>query len=404
MSAYNEILEKAKRFSCEATEDYRHLHKNPEVGIHLPETVKYIKSRLLEIGYDVRSCAEGLIADVGRGEPCVLLRADMDALSISEETALEYASENGRMHACGHDMHSAILLLAARLLFELKDSLQGRVRLCFQPGEEILSGAKGMIEAGLLESPDVSCAVMLHVLTATGFETGTLVVPPAGIGASGADFFKICVKGKGCHGSEPHRGIDPVVPLCEITQSLYSLCARELPSGCGDVLSVGQISGGENANAVPETVQCMGTLRSYDDERRSYIKERMYELSKSIACAYRCTVSVDIFSGCPSFLNDEALVRAARDMIKDSGAPYFFVPEGTRGGGSEDFAYVSREVPSLMLALGAGKREEGFEYPLHSPQAVFDERAIPYGAAAMSAMALSVFEGKSKPAREQDKI
>ncbi|MBQ2729931.1 MAG: amidohydrolase [Clostridia bacterium] len=384
MELFREMTVKAERIRHLMAEDYRHLHKHPECGLQLPKTVSYVKDRLVGMGYEPKGCAEGITATVGGGERCVLLRADMDGLPVSEKTDLEYRSENGKMHACGHDMHVSMLLGAARLLKEIEKSLNGTVKLCFQPGEETLKGASRMIGSGLLQDPDVSFAAMLHVLTGVEQKTGTIIIPPSGVGASGADFFKVTVKGKGCHGSTPYLGRDPIVPLAHIISALTSLTARELPATSGNVLSVGQVSAGTSANVIPEKAELFGTLRSYGDGEREYLKERLYEISKSIAVAYRCSVCVDFLSGCPSFYNDPYLVKTAKELYPEA----YAMPEGTRGGGSEDFSYVSRHVPSIMLCLSAGGREEGYTEPLHSPSARFSENTLPVGAAALAALAV----------------
>lgn len=387
---YKKILARARELEDEMSKEYRHLHKIAEQGLDLPKTVAYCRERLLACGYTPVDCGGGLVATIGEGEGGILLRADMDALPIREESGLFFAADNGNMHACGHDMHTVMLLYAARLLREFKGELKVKAKLCFQPGEELLKGAERMINAGLLSDPEPQCAVMLHVLTATEHRTGTIVIPPEGIGASGADFFRVTVRGKGCHGSQPHLGRDPIHCASHMVIALSSLVARELPTGGGEVLSIGKINGGDAANAIADAVAFEGTLRSYDDERRKYIKERLYRICNGISDTFGCRGSVDVYSGCPSFINDKGLVGYAKEIFSDTEPQPVIVPEGSRGGGSEDFAFVSRLVPSIMLALCAGEKSEGYTAPLHSPNARFDEKALPYGAAALASMALGM--------------
>lgn len=388
MKSYTDVLNKACALKEEIKNDYRQLHKMAEAGLELPNTLEYCKEKLCNMGYSPKQIAGGLLSTVGEGEECILLRADMDALPISEESGLEYSAKNGNMHACGHDMHTAMLLGAARLLKESERELSRCVKLCFQPGEETLSGAKRMINAGLLESPRVDSAVMLHVLTGCDFKTGTVVIPSAGVGASGTDFFKVEIKGEGCHGSTPYLGRDPLASAVSALQTLSGLVSREVKGGEGDVLTVGSINAGEAANAIPDRAAFFGTLRSYSDENRAFIKERLYEICSLTASAYRCRACVTFTAGSPSFVNDGELREKAKRVLCEAEIVPYIVPEGMKGGGSEDFSYVSRLVPSLMLCLGAGERAAGYTEPLHSPRARFDTEALPYGTAVLASMAL----------------
>ena len=379
---YEDILDAAKEKSKKYIKIYRRLHKTPERNMQLPNTVKLCKEHLRALGYDPKDLGGGIVAAVGEGERCILLRADMDALPIREESGLDYASDNGMMHACGHDMHTVMLLLAAEMLKERENELECTVKICFQPGEETLTGARTMIEKGLLNNPVVDVGIMIHVLAATEFETGTVIVPPSGVGATGVDFFKITVNGKGCHGSTPHLGIDPIMAISAIVTALGGICARELPSGEGDIMTLGQIKVGDSPNIIPENGEILGSLRSYKDEHREFLKERLSSVCENIAKAYRCEGNVRFLSGAPSFINDEELRKRASEVLKRELSDKCIVLTDGRGGGSEDFAYVSREVPSLMLCISAGSKKEGYTEPLHSPRVRFNEDTIPYGAAA----------------------
>lgn len=386
MGIYEEILLAAREYEGEMRENYRQLHKTAESGMQLTKTTSFCREKLEKMGYFVKDVAGGLVCDAGKGARGVLLRADMDALPVAEESGVDFVSENGRMHACGHDMHTAMLLCAARLIKEREEKLPFAVRLCFQPGEETLSGAKAMIDGGLLSDFQADGAMMLHVLSGTDYETGTVIIPPKGIGASGADFFRVTVKGKGCHGSTPHLGRDPLLPLCHMIAALSATVSREVPAGGGEVLTVGSVRAGEAANAIPEEGSFSGTLRSYSDEGRERLRERLVSVSQGIGDAFGCSARVEFTSGCPSFVNCHEVVEYCKELFLES----VVIPEGTRGGGSEDFAYVSRLAPSVMLCLAAGKREEGYTYPLHSPKVRFDERALVFGAAAYAAFALGM--------------
>ncbi len=386
---FEKLYSAASNLFSRMREDRRTIHSSAEAGMRLERTQGYCLERLQKMGYAPKVFPTGgITCTIGEGEECTLLRADMDALPFFEDSGEVFSSKTGAMHACGHDIHAACLLGAAQLLYDRRAHLKRRVKLCFQAGEETLEGALSMIEGGLLSSPEVTDAMMLHVIAATDIECGTLIIPPAGIGASGADFFTVIVRGRGCHGATPHLGADPIRSAAAIISALECIIPKELPTGGGDVLTIGRISAGEADNMIPSACTFGGTLRSYEDGRREYIKARLSEIAGGIARAYRTEAEVIFTSGCPSFLNDEKLTAALPALFKGASPAPLVLPEGSRGGGSEDFAYVSRRVPSVMVALAAGEKSRGYEYPLHSPKVRFDEAALPYGAAAYAAFAL----------------
>jgi len=385
---FSEMLREARGLYPNLINDRRSLHGFAEVGADLPKTVAFCKERLKEIGIPSKECAGGLIATVGRGERCVLLRADMDALPVREETGLPFAAVNGNMHACGHDMHTAMLLSAAELLHRHEDRLSGSVRLCFQPGEETLSGAKSMIDNGLLDFPTPIAALMIHVIIGCDYKTGAIIIPPEGVGATGADYFSVTVKGEGCHGATPHLGSDPIVCASHMISALSSLVQRELSPDSGAVLTVGTVKAGDAPNAIPDLLVFKGSLRSCGEDDRKLLKERLFILCRDIADAFRCKASVDFFAGTPSFFNNGDLVSSCQRLFEKAEAGCIIIPERARGGASEDFSYVSRIVPSIMLAVSAGERACGYTEPLHSPYAVFDEDALAFGTAAYAAFAI----------------
>lgn len=391
-----ELLNEAKKWQKELITARRWLHEHAEVGFRLGKTTAYIQEKLEEMGYAPQKLGKaGLLAQIGEGEKTFLLRADMDGLPIREETGLSYACKSGNMHACGHDMHSAMLLGAARLLKAREKSLKGRIKLLFQPAEETLKGAKDAIKSGVLENPKVNGGMMLHVMTATPFPTGTIVVAK-GVSAPAADYFEIRVKGKGCHGSAPQNGVDALSAAAHILIALQEISARELSPAAPAVLTVGSIKAGEAGNAISGEAALFGTLRAFDETVRNRLKKRLAEIARGVAKAFRAGVSVRFPSGCPTLVNDEslsALVETATakllgkegvfDSLKLGGG----VKEGN--GGSEDFAYISHEIPSVMLAIAAGEAGKGYGYPLHHPKARFDEKALSIGAAAYANAALN---------------
>ena len=393
-----DLFHDAKKLMPILSRHRRWLHAHPGVAFDLGDTLAHVRTELEALGLSPVPCGRaGLTAVIGSGTPCILLRADMDALPIPEESGEAFASANGCMHACGHDLHTAMLLGAAQLLKAREAELEGTVRLMFQPAEEIFEGAKDMIEAGVLESPAPGAALMLHVTVGAPLPAGTVIAMAPGVSASAADYFTIRIQGRGCHGSTPHLGIDAITASAHTLLALQELHARELAPGTEAVLTVGTIRGGTAANAIADSCTLEGTIRTFDEGIRSQLKERLQAISSAVASAYRAAATVEFGSGAPTLVNDADLARAVpgasreilpADMVL-SAADF---PAGSRAGGSEDFAYVSQKVPTLMLALAAGSSADGYTHPLHHPTVRLDENAMPFGAAALAHTAMRWLE------------
>lgn len=387
-------------------ENRRYLHTHPETGFDLKETLPYVKQELMKMGYEPKECGKaGLVALAGGKKPgkVFLIRGDMDALPIKEEADVEFSSKNGNMHACGHDMHTAMMLGAARLLKAHEEEIEGTIKLMFQPAEEIFEGSHDMIEAGLLENPKVDAALMIHVMAGMPFPAGTVIVSAPGVSAPAADYFEIKVQGKGCHGSMPNNGIDPLNAAAHILIGLQEIHARELAMSEQAVLTIGTMHAGTAANAIPDTAVMGGSIRTYDEETRTFMKQRMTEIAEGTAKAFRAEAEVTFGSGCPTLVNDKDLSKCAEQYVKEllGSNQAFSVAElnamgGSQGtsksAGSEDFAYVSQEVPSIMLALAAGQPEKGYRYPQHHPMVKFDEAALTDGAAVYAYTAMRWLE------------
>ena len=385
-----QILREAKALQEKIKSHRLWLHTHAETGFDLTETKPYVKSALMKMGYTVQECGKaGLVTIVGKpGGKVLLLRADMDALPIAEEADVDFACQNGRMHACGHDMHTAMLLGAAKILKAHESELDGMVKLMFQPAEEIFEGSKDMIASGVLENPRPDAALMIHVAAGMPLPAGTVVVSAPGVSAPAADYFTIRVHGKGCHGSAPQNGIDPLTAAAHILISLQEIHARELSASDEAVLTIGTFHAGEAGNVIPDTATMGGTIRTYDEKTRAYLKERITAIAQNVAEAFRAGAEVGFGSGCPTLVNDKGLSEKVTGYLKDLlGANRAFTTaelsggKPARGGGSEDFAYVSHEVPSLMLALAAGEPSKGYVYPQHHPKVKFDESVLSTGAA-----------------------
>lgn len=395
-----ELLQEAIEGQEQLVSWRRYLHAHAETGFDLPETTAYVTKELAKLGISAKPCGTyGLVAELGKKEngTVFLLRADMDGLPVTEESGVSFSSKNGNAHACGHDMHTAMLLGAARLLKEREQELMGTVRLLFQPAEELLSGAKAMMEAGVLEHPPVTGAMMLHVMAEASLPAGAVIVAAPGVSAPSADYFNVEVVGKGCHGSSPNLGIDPVNAAAHVILALQAIQTRELSMGERASLTVGSVQGGEAANVIPDRVSLRGTLRTYTEETREFLKRRLREVAEQTAGAFGAGAEVSFPSGCPALQNDKRLSETALACAKELfGVDRAFSAEeftavagrNTRIAGSEDFSYISAAVPSVMVAVAAGKEAGGMTYPLHHPRVQFDEAALPFGSALLAFVAL----------------
>lgn len=376
----------------------RTLHRHPEVGFDLPQTRALVKQALTEMGYTPRDCGKaGILVLAGGKKPgkTILLRGDMDALPIQEESGVDFASEvPGRMHGCGHDMHTAMMLGAAKLLKAHEEELEGTVKLEFQPAEEIFQGSPDMIANGLLEDPKVDAAVMFHVVAGMPLPSGMVLVPGGGITMASCEQYHITVHGKGGHGSMPEACIDPITAAAHIHIALQEINSREMDPHSFGVFTTGRFQAGAASNVIPDTAEMWGTIRTVDPENKvgELIHKRMTEIAQGVAAAYRCTAEVGFSDYCPCMVVDHALAgnamtymtelvgQGAMDMSKLTG--------GKPGGGSEDFAFVSHEVPTVSMFLSAGNAKEGYAYGQHHPKVKFDDSILYEGSAAYSWFAL----------------
>ena len=401
-----QLLEEAAQLKESMVFNRRYLHVHAETGFDLKDTYAFVKKALIDMGYEPLKCGKaGLVALAGgkKSGKVFLIRADMDALPIQEAAEVDFASANGSMHACGHDMHTAMLLGAAKLLKTHEDELEGTVKLMFQPAEEIFEGSRDMIQAGLLQNPVVDGALMIHVMAGMPFEAGTVIVSAPGVSAPAADYFEISVQGTGCHGSMPYAGVDPLNAAAHILIALQEIHARELAMDDRAVLTFGTMNAGTAANVIPDVAVMGGSIRTFDEEIRALIKERMVQIADGIARSFRAEANVSFGSGCPTLVNDKDLCICAERYVKEllGGHKAFSVSDRnamsagqkpSKSAGSEDFAYVSQEVPSIMLALAAGQPEKGYGYPQHHPMVRFDEDALVSGSAVYAYTAMRWLE------------
>lgn len=378
-----EIMNQAIAIKEDLINFRRYIHSNPEVGDTLPKTTSYVIDKLKEFGYNPEEiCESGIVATIEGEEPgkTFLLRADMDALPIEEEAECEFKSNNGCMHACGHDMHTAMLLGAAKLLKQNQDKIKGTVKLVFQPDEEGFTGAKKMIKAGVLKNPDVDAAMAMHVHSGT---PSNLVLCGLGTSIAGCNRFRIVVRGTGCHGAMPESGVDPINIAAHIYISLQEIIAREISATQPAVLTIGKFSGGEVPNVIPGEVIMEGTIRSLNKEAGEFIFNRMNDIVVSTAKMFRGEAELIELSSVPPLANDNNLAKEVTSYLKDLLGEKSVVLFESAGMGSEDFASYSYEVPSLYLLLGAGSKHENPLYgeAMHNEKVVFNEDILVTGAA-----------------------
>lgn len=370
------------------TEFRRHLHAHPELSFKEHDTAAFIADRLTELGIEHRPIARtGVLAWIegrGKADPkrrAVVLRADIDALPITEQNDIGWRScTPGVMHACGHDMHAAMLLGAAKLLREYQGELNGTVKLVFQPDEEGFTGAKAMLSAGVLKDPAPQAGFALHVNSGT---PSGLVLCGRGTFMAGCTLFRITVNGVGCHGAMPEKGVDPLNIASHIYLSLQEIISREIGAKTPAVVTIGRMTGGEAPNIIPQTAVLEGTIRSFDRDLSAQLFTRIGEIARCTAQAFRGTAVTEEIASAPPLRNDAALTNRMADL---AGALFgeklvYRLDEG--GMGSEDFASYTYDLPCAYLLIGAGTKQENpaFGEPMHNERVVFNEDILPRGAA-----------------------
>ncbi len=370
---------KAKDINNETVEHRREIHGFAELNYAVDNTAAYVRKKLESWGYEVREIIKnGLVTEVGSGERTLALRADTDALPMVEETGLPFAATNGNFHGCGHDLHTAMLLSAAKILKENEDKLNARIRIYFQPAEEFIHGSRDMVEAGLLDGVDN--AVMFHV--DSQLEEGVYVKD--GEMATASKNFRITIKGKGAHGAMPENGVDSVYIGAHIVIALSELTAREVSFRKGGVLTTSHFKGGSAPNIIADETVIEGTLRSYNMETVEYISNRIVEVSKGIASTFRASAEVEFLTDTPAIVNDKELADFIKDALMDEDYPVYPAEAITA---TDDFSEVSTRVPSVMMMLGVKAGEN--PYPLHHPKVLFNEESMSVGVAAFVKIALS---------------
>ena len=404
-----QLLEEAKLLQEQIVADRRYLHQIPEVGMDLPESAAYIEKRLVEMGIESHRCgvmeesvrqkyikmgfpdmraSTGVVATIGSGSPCILLRADFDALPMEEINDLPFCSKRSASHMCGHDTHAAMLLGAAKLLKDHESELKGTVKLMFQPGEEMGYGSKTMIDDGLLEKPKVDAAMAIHIFSTTPVGQVTYC---SGVASSSLDTFAIYIQGKGGHSSTPDLCVDPIMIANQIYTALNMLMTREVSPQAVATLSGGVMRSGTAVNIIPDTADLQVGLRTYNVEARKHVLERLPEIVDAYAKAWHGEYEITMFN-CPCTFTDETttkeLLESVAEMVGEENIQAMPPMAGT-----EDFSYVAEQVPSTFLVLGAGGPEQ---YPHHNPRMVLDESVFYQGAAIHANCAIEWLNKHSK--------
>ena len=369
----------------------RAIHAEPELGLDTPRTRAKLKQALDGLPLTIRDSQEtsGFVAILNgsRPGPAVLLRGDMDALPIEEASGVDFSSrEAGKMHACGHDSHSAMLASAARILCGQRDSLAGRIMFMFQPGEEGQGGARIMLGEGLLGEPLPDAAFALHIWPTLPHGT---VACRAGAMLASTDMLKATIVGRGGHAAMPHDALDPVPVAAEIILALQVEVARRTPVTDPIVLSITKVSAGTTHNVLPDCVDLLGTLRTLSPEARTRARAAFERICTHVAAAHGCTAEVAIEPGYPPTVNDARAVALVRQI---AGVAYLELPASNMGG--EDFSYVLEKVPGAMAFLGVAPRGEDAarRAPLHNPKMMIDEAVLPLGVALHCAFATRFLE------------
>ncbi|UCH09165.1 MAG: amidohydrolase [Fidelibacterota bacterium] len=373
----------------------RHLHQHPELGFEEVETARYIIDQIKAVDLEIRHpvAKTGIVAHMHNGEgPCIALRADMDALPIQETAEVPYKSVNdGVMHACGHDGHVAILLGTLLALDRHRDAWQGTIKFIFQPAEEGEGGAEKMIAEGVLKNPDVAAIFGLHIWN---YQPVGIIGVQSGPVLASADSFEISVRGTGGHGAVPQDTVDAVYVASQLVVSLQSIVSRNLDPLESGVVTIGQITGGDNFNIIADEVHLKGTTRAYREQDRELIKDRLQTICDGVATTYGATIDLHYRDSYPSTVNDpdmtEVVTRAAKRVAGDGvGKPFLSM-------GGEDMSFFLREVPGCFFFLGSAKPEhEHAVVSHHNSRFDFNERALAAGASVFMEIVHEMLPAKS---------
>lgn len=371
----------------------RKIHQNPELGFEVQETANLISNYLKKLGIEVtekvgKNGVVGLLKG-NNADKTLAIRADMDAIPIQEETNLEFKSQNdGIMHACGHDGHVAIALGTAKILSQIKEKINGNIKFIFQPAEEKVTGAKAMIEDNVLENPKVDAIMGLHIWP--DLKSGKIGIKEGPIMAA-VDEFHIEVIGKGGHGAIPNKAVDPIVIASEIVGSLQKIVSREIDPLKAGVITVGTFNGGSSFNVIPDRVKMSGTVRTFDQEVRSFINQRIEKILKSSVEGNRANYDLNYKFAHPSTNNDKKLTNQFIKKLKEVFETENIITNFESSMGGEDFSLYQQEVPGTYMFLGTKNNKKNKTYPIHHPKYDIDESILKYGVEVFTNLAIDFF-------------
>lgn len=371
----------------------RDFHRNPELGFQEVRTAGIIQSELNHLNMELTAgvAKTGIVAVMEAKQPgaVVMMRFDMDALPIQEETGKEYASTRpGVMHACGHDGHVSIGLTVAQLLHQHRDQLSGSAKFVFQPAEEGLGGAEEMISAGALVDPMPQYTLSLHIWNEEPI--GTIVISPGALMA-GADIFHVKITGRGGHGALPHQTVDPVVAAAHIVVALQTIVSRTISPLQSAVVSVTQVTAGDAFNVIPQRAELRGTIRTFDATVRETVLKRFKEIVESIAAGMGCRAEVILTRVTPPVVNDAILAGRLAERVSHE-MPTARLLTNYQSMVSEDMAFFMERVPGVYMLVGGANPEKNLDFPHHHPRFDFDEEALVWASALMAIAASEVLK------------
>lgn len=386
------FYDRALALQDETISHRRYFHQNAEVGLDLPRTRAYVMEQLRAMGLDPQPCGHGATATLGSGGKCILLRADMDALPMPEHSGESFACPTGtENHACGHDLHAAMLLTAAKLLKEREGELKGTVKFMFQPAEEIFEGAYDMVEHGILANPRPDAAMAFHV-GAGKAGPGYFSYNNTGATLFSVDGFRVVIRGRGAHGAFPHASIDPINIGVHVYLAMQTIISREVDPQKACIMTVGSFNAGTANNIIPNEAVLTGTIRCNDQPSREQMKRRLAEMAEKTAEVYGGVAKVEWVSQVPPVICNPQVVNAMVRYMGELEIPGMMGAPGAAATASEDFAVITSRIPSSFIFLTAGFPEEDDPAPAHNPKVRFNEGVLPIGAASFAQCAMRWLE------------
>jgi len=385
------MLDEAFALKDYTIERRRDFHRHPELGFEETRTAGIVADTLKELGLDVTSgVAETGVVGLLKGaadSPVLLLRFDMDALPIQEQTGAEYASENpGKMHACGHDSHVAVGLSVAKLLAKRREQLQGTIKFVFQPAEEGGGGAEKMVREGILEDPKPDYSMAMHVWNDK--HVGWYALNPGPMMA-GAEIFSVRITGKGGHGASPHQSVDPIVAVAQMITALQTITSRNVNPLESAVVSVCKVEAGSAFNIIPQEANLSGTIRTFKPEVYETVETRFREIIAGVAGSMGCEAEISLERITFPVQNDPAIVALMTEVVKEID-PDGIIDSTHQTMGSEDFSFMMQDIPGCFVMVGSANHEKGLDYGHHHPKFDIDEACLPYAVALMAQGAMEI--------------